>query len=77
MNHDRRLTLAYFTARSNLITYTFQWEKVNTLDFSGTFVTSDMKVNRYRHIIELMKLCKYSRSSPIFDLGRRSFAYLI
>ena len=33
------LTLAYFTARSNLVPYAFVWEKVKTLDFSETIAS--------------------------------------
>ena len=37
-NGDPGLTLTYFTARSNLIPYAFEWEKGKTTDFSDTFV---------------------------------------
>ena len=30
------MTLTYFTARSNLVTYAFIWEKVKTVDFLET-----------------------------------------
>ena len=33
-----RLTLTYFTARSNLVPYIFVWEKGKTMDFSETIV---------------------------------------
>ena len=32
-NDDPRVTLTYFTARSNLVTQAFLWEKVKTVDF--------------------------------------------
>ena len=32
-NDDPGVTLTYFTARSNLETYAFLWEKVKTVDF--------------------------------------------
>ena len=35
-NDDPRVTFTYFTARSNLVTYVFLWEKVKTVDFSET-----------------------------------------
>ena len=35
---DTGWTLTYFTARSNLISYAFVWEKGKTMDFSGTIV---------------------------------------
>ena len=38
------LTLTYFTARSNLVTYAFVWEKGKTMDFSETIVVYDLKL---------------------------------
>ena len=32
-NDDSRLTLTYFTARSNLVPYAFVWENSKTIDF--------------------------------------------
>ena len=58
-NDDPRVTLTYFTARSNLVTYAFQWEKVKTVDFSETIAASDLKVSRSSHLIEYMKVCEY------------------
>ena len=43
-NDDSELTLAYFTARSNLIPYAFVWEKGKTMDFSETIAVYDIKV---------------------------------
>ena len=43
-NDDPGLILTYFTARSNLASYAFVWEKVKTLDFSATNVAYDIKV---------------------------------
>ena len=43
-NDDSGLTLTYFTARSNLIPYTFVWEKGKTVDFSETIVVYDLKL---------------------------------
>ena len=63
------MTLTYFTARSNLVTYAFLWEKVKTVDFSETIAAFDLKVGRCRQLIEIMKLCEYWRS--------RSFLYHI
>ena len=42
-----------------------------TLDFSESVVDCDLKVGtcRYRQLIELMKLCEYSRSRSFCDLG--------
>ena len=55
INHDLELTLTYFTASSILVTKAFQWKKVKTLNFSGSFVACDLKVGRYRQHVELMK----------------------
>ena len=59
LNDDPRVTLTYFTARSNLVTYAFLWEKVKTVEFSETIAASDLKVSGSRHIIEYMKVCVY------------------
>ena len=58
-NDDPRVTLTYFTARSNLVTYAFLWEKVKTVDFSETIAASDLNVSRSSHLIEYMKVCEY------------------
>ena len=46
-NDNPDLTLTYFTARSNLVPYTFVWEKGNIMDFSETVVVYDTKVGRF------------------------------
>ena len=43
-NDDPGLTLAYFTARSNLVPYAFVWGKGKTMDFSEIIVVYDIKV---------------------------------
>ena len=58
-NDDPGVTLTYFTAKSNLVTYAFLWEKVKRLDFSETIAASDLKGSRSRHLIEYMKICEY------------------
>ena len=58
-NDDPRVTLTYFTAMSNLVTYAFLWEKVKTVDFSETIAACDLKVGRCRQLIEVMKVCEY------------------
>ena len=45
-NGDPELTLTYFTAMSNLVPYTFVWEKGKAMDFSETIVVYDVKVGR-------------------------------
>ena len=57
-NDDPRVTLTYFTARSNLVTYAFLWEKVKTVDFSETIPACDLKVGRCRQLIETIKVCE-------------------
>ena len=44
LNDDPGLTLTYFTARSNLVPYAFEWGKVKTMDFSETIVVYDLKL---------------------------------
>ena len=51
--------MTYFTARSNLVTYAFLWEKVKTLDFSETIAACDLKFGRCTQLIEIMKVCEY------------------
>ena len=58
-NDDLCMTLTYFIARSNLVTYGFVWEKVKTVDFSETIAACDLKVHRCRQLIEIMKVCEY------------------
>ena len=58
-NDDPRVTLTYFTARSNLVTYDLLWEKVKTVDFSENIAACDLKVGRCRQLIEIMKVCEY------------------
>ena len=53
------MTLTYFTAMSNLVTYAFLWKKVKTVDFSETIAACDLKVGRCRQLIEIMKVCEY------------------
>ena len=45
-NHCPGLTLIYFTARSNLVSYAFVWEKVKIMDFPEISVVYDIKVGR-------------------------------
>ena len=42
-NDDPGVTLTYFTARSNFVTWAFLWEKVKTVDFSETIAVCDLK----------------------------------
>ena len=58
-NDEPRATLTFFTARLNLVTYAYLWEKVKTVDFSETIAASDLKGSRSRHLIRYMKICEY------------------
>ena len=68
-NDDSRLTLTYFTARSNLVPYAFVWGKVKTMDFSEIIAVYDIKVGRCSQLNECMKLYEYQRSRSLTDLG--------
>ena len=58
-NDDPGVTMTYFMARSNLVTWVFLFEKVKSVDFSETIAASELKVGRCRQLIEFMKLCEY------------------
>ena len=60
-NNAPGLTLTYFTARSNLVPYSFVWEKVKTMDFPEIIVDCDIKVGRCRQLNEYMMLYEYQR----------------
>ena len=45
-NNDPGLTVTYFTARSNLVSYDFVCEKCKTIDISESIVVCDVKVGR-------------------------------
>ena len=48
---------------------------MKTVDFSETIEACDLKVGRYRQLIDFMKVCEYSRSRSLLDLGPRSCTY--
>ena len=59
-NDDPEMTLTYFTARSNLVPYSFVWVKGKTLDFSETIVVHDLKLatdDRSDKFLLTSKLC--------------------
>ena len=56
---DPGVTLTYFMARSNFVTWAFPLEKVKTVDFSETIAAGDLKVDRSKHLIEFMKVSEY------------------
>ena len=55
-NDESGLTLTYFMAGSNFVSYAFVWEEGKMLDFSETIVASDIKVGRCSQLNEYMKL---------------------
>ena len=69
------LPLTYLTARSNLVTWAFLWEKVKTVNFSETIESCDHKVCMYRQLIEFMKVCEYWRSRSFHYLGPRPVTF--
>ena len=48
---------------------------MKTVDFSETIEACDLKVGRYRQLIDLNKVCEYGKSRPLLDLGPRSCTY--
>ena len=49
---------------------------MKTVEFSETIEACDLKVGRYRQLIDFMKVCEYLRSrSLLLDLGPRSCTY--
>ena len=48
---------------------------MKTVDFSETIEACDLKVGRYRQLIDFMKVCEYVRSRSLLDLGPRSCTY--
>ena len=43
---------------------------MKTVDFSKTIEACDLKIGRYRQLIDFMKVCKYGRSRSLLDLGQ-------
>ena len=41
---------------------------MKTVDFSETIEACDLKVSRYRQLIDFMKVCEYERSRSLLDL---------
>ena len=65
-NDDPGMT-TYFTARLNLVSYAFVWEKVKQWIFSETIVVYDIKVGRCSQLKEYMKLYEYQRSRSFIN----------
>ena len=66
---SRGLTLTYFTARSNLVSYAFVWEKCKTMDFSETIVVYDLKLatddRSDKKFLLTSKLCPLGAVCPL------------
>ena len=43
---------------------------MKTVDFSETIEACDLKVGRYRQLIDFMKVCEYWRSRSLLDLAQ-------
>ena len=76
-NDDPELTFTYFTARSNLISYGFIWEKGKIMDFSETIVVCDIKVSRFSLLNEYMNHYEYQNSRSFIELRPRSLRFNI
>ena len=48
---------------------------MKTVDFSEIIEAFDLKVGKYRQLIDFMKVCEYLRSRSLLDLGPRSCTY--
>ena len=57
-NDGPGLTMTYFTARSNFV-FGFSIEKCD--NDAEAIAACDLKVGRCRQLIELMKVCEYSK----------------
>ena len=68
-NDDPKLTMTYFTARSNLVPYVFVWEKGKTVDFSETVVVYDLKLatddQSDKKFLLTSKLCPLGAVCPL------------
>ena len=68
-NDDPKLTLTYFTARSNLVPYAFVWKKGKTMYFSETVVVYDLKLaaddRSDKKFLLTSKLCPLGAVCPL------------
>ena len=69
-NDNPGLTMTYFTARSNLVSYAFVWAKGKTMDFSETIVVYDVKVGRCSYLNENMNLYEYQSQNHLLTLNQ-------
>ena len=61
------MTVTYFTARSNLVTYAYG-KTVKQWTFSETIVVYDINVGRYNQLNKYMQIYEYQRSRSFIDL---------
>ena len=47
INNDPGLTLAYFTARANLVAYAFEWGETVTQSFNGKKLAANEQIDRF------------------------------
>ena len=71
------MTLAYFKAKSNLVSYAIVWQKGNIMDFSETIVVYDIRVGRLIQLNEYMNIYEYQRSRSFIDLLPKSLRFNI
>ena len=76
-NDDPKLTLTFFTARSNLVPYAFEWDKGKTMFSAKIIVVCDIKVGRYSQLKAYMNIYEYQRSRSFIDFGPRSLIFNI
>ena len=76
-NDDPGLTLTFFTARSNLVPYAFEWDKGKTMFSAEIIVVCDIKFGRYSQLKAYMNLYEYQRSRSFIDFGPRSLRFNI
>ena len=68
-NNNHKLTVTYLMTRSNLVPYTFVWEKGKTMDFSETIVVYDLKLatddRSNKKFLLTSKLCPLGAVCPL------------
>ena len=62
-----------FYGKVNIGHIGFSMKKMETLDFSESFVACDLNIGTYLQLNELMRFYEYSRSMSSLDIGQRSF----
>ena len=72
LNDDPGLTLTFFTAKSNWVSYAFIWEKGKSMDFLETIAVYNIKIGICSQLNEYINLYEYQRSRSLFDFGARS-----